>query len=164
MKTLMFMSLLMVSCALREEIVKENVRIHIATEAMGAVNPDSVYGSIIQTGESGNWIIEAPCDTIEKECLVVLDDVTNDNVILNLTFFKEQKEVATLSSNGMDIGGDQISLSFSVGEAKYTLEGYAVIRKALQCKTGSSNCFTDVRQGGRNYRTVTVGNQTWMVS
>lgn len=162
MKYLMLMSLLIMSCALRDEVVEENVRIHIATDALRTVNPDSVSGTISQTGTSGYWTVQAACDTTAKECQVVLDDATHAYLILDLTFYKDQMAVVTLSSKGLDIGSNSATLSFASGDVEYTEEGYALYSKSLQCETGSPNCLTDVRQGGRNYRTVTIGKQTWM--
>jgi uncharacterized protein (TIGR02145 family) len=147
------------SCALKQTVNEEDLSIRISTTTFLPLVVDSlrvVYGI---EGESQSHELVVPCSTSQSTCIFT---ITHDpKVSLGFT--------AQAYANGINIGfistGIQSSTeTIDIANVDSLFSDSVAKARILQsqCVSGTPNCMTDSRSGGRNYRTVAIGSQVWM--
>jgi uncharacterized protein (TIGR02145 family) len=124
--------------------------------------------------ESVEWKISQPLDglLLGEGTLEVLANSTeakilfnyfpiNGNVTVEIKYFSNG--VLLMNSQGQSYPPQSISEAPLNFDSFLNRDSLArAYRLGAQCQTGSAGCLSDPRQGGRNYRTVTIGGKTWM--
>lgn len=153
-------ALLALSCG--KDVIKyeEDLSIEVETSYWLPVKVDSfqvTFSGVKQVVDSG------PCDTIAQLCSLPSfhSKTTDQNIQVSIRFFARGIFVGSVSRYLSPEEEGNVSIQ---GQVVLKPDSMAVVlRKAHECKSGTSNCLTDPRNGGRNYRTAKIGAQTWMI-